>query len=157
MPARDEKEQIGKGKSIGEARGQRMRLQMIDRNEGHASPECNRFASGQAHDQPTDQAGTRGRGNRVDRIEAKLSLGKRLENRGIEHLDMGAGGDFRHHAAIDRVQVELRAHDIGQDRAAPVRRAAHHGRRGLVAARLDAEHRERGVFAVGNHLAFYSA
>ena len=59
---------------------------------------------------------------------------------GIEQLDMGARGDFRHHAAIGRMQIELRAHHARQDLAAAVRRAAHHRGGGLVAARLDAEH-----------------
>ena len=32
---------------------------------------------------------------------------------------MGARGDLRHHAAIGRVVVDLRMHDIGQDRPLP--------------------------------------
>ena len=30
----------------------------------------------------------------------------------IERLDMGAGGDFRHHAAEFRMLADLRQHDI---------------------------------------------
>ena len=58
----------------------------------------------------------------------------------VQHLDMGARCDFRHHAAEGRVLVGLRQHDIRQDAAAPVRIARDHRRRGLVAGRFDAEH-----------------
>jgi hypothetical protein len=37
----------------------------------------------------------------------------------IERLDMGAGGDFRHHAAEFGVLADLRQHDIGQNAALP--------------------------------------
>ncbi len=55
---------------------------------------------------------------------------------------MCARGDLRHHPAIDRMQIELRAHDIRQDLAAPVGLKPHDGGCGLVAARLDAENGE---------------
>ena len=52
---------------------------------------------------------------------------------------MGARGDLRHHAAIGRVLVGLRQHDVGEDLAAPVVARADHRGGGLVAGRLDAE------------------
>ena len=64
----------------------------------------------------------------------------RLRDDAVEALDMGAGGDLRHHAAVLAVLLPLRAHDIGQDLAARLAIAPHHRSRGLVAARLDAEH-----------------
>jgi len=69
---------------------------------------------------------------------------------------MGARGDLRYHAAIGRMQIELRTHHIGKNFALPVRRTAHHGGGSLVAARLDSEHDKGGVFAGRNHGAFYS-
>ena len=63
----------------------------------------------------------------------------RLGDDVIERLDMGAGGDFRHHAAKGRVLADLRQHDIGQNPARAGGGALHHGRGGLVAGRLDAE------------------
>ncbi len=68
---------------------------------------------------------------------------------------MGAGGDFRHHAAIGRMQVELRAHHARKDLAAAVLVPPHDRRRGFVAARLDAEHDQGSGFAVVSHGAFY--
>ena len=98
-------------------------------------------------DQPADQAGPCRRGDAVDLIERKPCLCQRLKDRGIEQIDMGARGDLRHHPAIDRMQIELRAHHVRQDLAAPVGLEPHHGGCGLVAARLDAENGEGGRLA----------
>ena len=123
---------------------------------GTPSAERDGLAHGDADDQAADQAGPGGRGDRVDRVEAEPRLGERLADGRVEQLDMGARGDLRHHAAIGRMQVELRAHHARQDRAAAVRGAAHHRRGSLVAARLDAEHDQGSGFAVVSHGAFYS-
>ena len=64
---------------------------------------------------------------------------------------MGASGDLRHHPAIGRMQIELRAHHARQDFALPIRRKAHHCGGGLVATRLDAEHGQGTIFAGLNH------
>jgi membrane protein YqaA with SNARE-associated domain len=53
--------------------------------------------------------------------------------------DMGARRDLRHHAAEFGVVRDLAGHDARQDARAPVIGDCHHGRRGLVATRLDAE------------------
>ena len=75
--------------------------------------------------------------------ELQLRLAHRLGDDVVEHLDMGAGGDLRHHAAEGGVLVDLRQDDIGQDPAAAGLRPLDHRRRGLVAGRLDAEHDHR--------------
>ena len=54
----------------------------------------------------------------------------------IEMVEMAAGGDLRHHAAIGPMLGELRQHRLGQH--APV--VGDQCRRRLVAARLDAQH-----------------
>ena len=66
----------------------------------------------------------------------------------IEHVDMGARGDLRHHAAETGVLLGLRAHHVGQDPARSVRLALDHGGRGLVAGGLDAQNQNRLV-AIG--------
>ena len=154
MPARDEQQEIRKRKPMRQPGGERMRFQMIDRDEGHAEPERDGLAHGDADDQAADQPRARRRGHRVDRIETELGLRQRLADRGIEQLDMGACGDLRHHAAIGRMQVELRAHHARQDLAAAVFVPPHQRRRGLVAARLDAEHGQGSVFAVAKPWGF---
>ena len=55
---------------------------------------------------------------------------------------MRARGDLRHDAAEGRVIRGLAEHDIGQDASAPVGLVPDDCRGRLVAARLDAEHRE---------------
>jgi hypothetical protein len=52
---------------------------------------------------------------------------------------MGAGGDFRHHAAEGSVLRNLRKHDIGQNAAAAVLGPSHYGSGGLITGRFDAE------------------
>lgn len=59
--------------------------------------------------------------------------------------NMGAGGDFRHHAAERGVLADLRQHDIGQDTAAAVLAPFHQGCGGLVAGRFDAEDDHRCI------------
>src|SRR5512144_1748705 len=48
---------------------------------------------------------------------------------------MGAGGHFRHHAAVGAMVLELREHQVAENALA----AVDHRRRRLVATRLDAE------------------
>ena len=50
---------------------------------------------------------------------------------------MGAGRQFGHHAAERLVLVDLAAHDVGNDLAAPVGMPAHQRCRGFVATGLD--------------------
>ena len=57
----------------------------------------------------------------------------------IEVADMGAGGDFRHHAAIGRVVLRLGQHEVRQDMPPAIGLAPHHGGGGLVARGFDAE------------------
>ena len=76
----------------------------------------------------------------------------RLAHRGrdddVEHLDMGARRDLRHHAAERRMLLDLRQHHVGEDGAAPVRVPLDHRRRGFIAGRLDAEHDHGGLARV---------
>ena len=155
MPARDEQQQIRKRKPVRQPGGERMRFQMIDGDKGDAQSKRDGLAHGHADDQAADQPRARRRGHCIDCIEIELGLGHRLADRGIEQLDMGACGDLRHHAAIGRMQVELRAHDAPEDLAAAVFVPPHQRRRGLVAACLDPKHGQGSVFAVASHGAFY--
>ena len=155
MPARDEQQEIGEGEAVGETGGQRVRLEMIDRDEAECrAPSAIALAVVTPTISPPIRPGPRCRGDAVDLIERKPCLAQRLKDRGIEQIDMGARGDLRHDPAIDRMQIELRAHDIRQDLAAPVGLKPHDGGCGLVAARLDAEKGE-GDVAGGRHRAFY--
>ncbi len=133
-----------------------MAFEMIDGDEGPAEAERDGLRRGHADDQAADETRPGRRGHRIDRGEIEPGLSHGLADRRIEQLDMGAGGDLGHHAAIGRMQVELRAHHACKDLAPPAGRPAHHGGRGLIAARLDPEHGKGFVLGGGTHGAFYS-
>ena len=156
MPTRDKKQEIGKAQALGEARAQGVRLEMVDREEGHAEPERDRLPRRHADDQPADQPGPRRGRDAADRLEADPRLGHGLLDRHVEEIDMGACGDLGHDAAEGRMQVELRPHHVGQHFAAPVGVAAHHRGGRLVAARLDAEHGQGGAVRAFRHALFYT-
>ena len=124
---------------MGEAGGERVRLEMVHGDEREPARQGDGLGRGDADDQPADQARACGRGDAIDLLQAEASLGERLGDQTIEQLDMGARRDLRHHAAELGMQRKLRAHQIGKDDAFAARLAADQGCRGLVAARLDAE------------------
>ena len=120
MAAGGEKQTIGKRHGVGQPRGERMRLEMIDRHQRLAGDQRNRLGGGQADDHTADQAGAGRGGHAVELVEADAGFGHGLADNVIQRLDMRARGDFRHHPAEGRVLVGLRQHDIGQNLAAPV-------------------------------------
>jgi len=63
----------------------------------------------------------------------------------VERLDMGARGDLRHHPAEGLVLLELRQDHVRADRAVAALVAFDHGRRRLVASRLDSEYKHRKI------------
>jgi hypothetical protein len=69
----------------------------------------------------------------------------------IETLDVGARGDLGHDTLELPVLLPLRTDDVRQQ--PPTRRpfAGNHGRRGFIAARLNAEHQNSFVLGGGFH------
>ena len=147
VAAGGEEQAIGKRRGVGEPRGQRVRLEMVDRHQRLAGDQRDRLGGGQPHDHAADQAGPGGGGDAVEIGEAHARLLHRLRDDQVERLDVGARGDLRHHAAERRVLLDLRQHDVGADAAGPGHRPLDHRRRGLVAGRLDAEHDHRGFIS----------
>ena len=143
MPATDQKQQVWKGAGLRQAGRQGMAFQMIDRNEGLARRHGERLSCHHADHHPADQAGSAGRGNCVELIEGDTALFQGLRHQPIRDISMRARRDFRHHAAIRCMFVNLRAHGFRQDLNPPVRHAAQHGSRGLVAAGLNAKQGHR--------------
>ena len=141
--------QYGNAVAVGEPRGQRMRFQMVDRDQRLVVHQRDCFGRGQPDDHAADQAGSGGRGDAVEGGERHLRLAHRLCDDGIERLDMGAGGDFRHDAAEFGMFADLRQDDIGQDAAAPPSRSPlDHGGGRFVAGRFDAENDHRCIIWV---------
>ena len=72
------------------------------------------LAADKSHQQRAGQARRVGHGHGVDLLERQAGLAQGLVDHRQDALEMGAGGDFRHHAAEAPVQVVLRGHDRGQ-------------------------------------------
>ena len=143
MAARDQQQEIGEGHGVGQPRGQRMGLQVVDRQQRQPVDRSDGARRGQAYDQAADQARAGGRRDRRQLREGEPGLGHDPRDQPIEDLDMGARGDLGHHAAERRVLLELAVERFGQHR--PV--ATHQGHGGLVAAGLDPEHHRAMIHA----------
>ena len=76
-----------------------------------------------------------GDGDGVNLVECCVRLGQRLLDDGGDRLDMMAGGDLRHDAAILGVALDLRCHHGGSNVGAILEQR----RGGLVAGALDPE------------------
>ena len=135
VAAGDQEQEIGEGHGVGEAGGQRVRLQMVDGGEREMVDAGDGLAGEEAHDQAADQAGP-GRGRDGREVgEAEAGLAHRTLDQAVELLDMRPCCYLGHHTAIGRMLLELRQQGGGQHRAV----AADEGHGRLVAARLDAE------------------
>ena len=137
MPARDQEHQVREVQPVGEARGERMRLEVIDCDQRLAERGGQRLAGGQPHQHAPDQPRTGGGGDGVDFAQLHAGLLGGAGDDAIEVRHMAAGGEFRHHPAIGGVLLELAAHHVGEDGATPAGIARDDRRGGLVAACLD--------------------
>ena len=142
VAARDEEQEIGKCDAVGQPRGQCVALQMVDRDQGNAAHQGNRLCRHQADNHAADEPWAGGGGDRVYVVPAAVCLGKCVVDHVVKMGDMGARGDFRHHAAIGFMGLVLGPDRIGEDGATALPVAPHDGGGGLVAGRFDAEHRE---------------
>ncbi len=109
---------------------------MVDGDEGNATGERDRLGLHDADEDAADEARPGGRGDAGEIAHADAGLGQRAGDDAVEMVEMGARRDLRHDAAIGAMLGQLGEHDVGADALAGV---AHHRRRGLVAAGLDAE------------------
>ena len=139
VPARDQQHQVGEGDAVGQPRGQRMRLEVVDRDQRLAERRGQRLGRGQPDQHAADQPRPGGRGDGVDIAERQPGLRGGAGDDAVEMADMGARREFGHHAAIGGVLLELAAHDVGEDGAAPVGVALDDGGGGFVAAGFDAQ------------------
>ena len=137
VPAGDEQQQIGETKPVGQARGQRMRLQMIDGDKGFARGGGEPLGHCQPDKQTADQPRSGRRGNRVDTVQRQSRFVKGAGNDGVEMVDMRPRGKFGHDTAKGGVFGDLAAHNTGQD-GTPALGIARDNRCGsLVAACFD--------------------
>ncbi len=120
-----------------------MCLKVIDCNQRLASRQRQRLGRRQPHHDAADQSRAGGGGDGIEVIQrCTLRRRQRLLYDAVQPLDMGAGRDLRHHAAIGAMGVELAEHDVGQDHARPGRSAPDDGAGRFVAAGLDPQDRQ---------------
>ena len=154
MAARDEQQQVGKLDAVRQACGQGMGLKVVHGHEGLSGGQGQSLAGGQTHHDAADEAGACGSGDGVEIGKVAACVGERALDQPINHLDMGAGGNFGHDAAIGGMFCDL-AHDlVGEDRAAAVGLKLDDGRSGLVTGGFDsqnAHHISRRCCGCPNH------
>ena len=141
MAAGDEQQQIRKGCAIfdqaRQARGQRVRLQVVDGDVWQAVGNRDTFGELTSDDQAADQAGAGAGGDAAQIAEGDARAGHGFTGQGREMRQMRAGRDLRHHAAEGRVVAFLGQHGLGQDAPAGVQ----DGGGGFIAGRFDSENR----------------
>ena len=99
----------------GEPRGQRVGLQVVDRDKRLSGREGDAFPGHQSDQDAADQTRARGCGDAVKLFRPEPRFGERAGNQGIKDLDMGAGRDFRHDAAEGGMSRNLAHHFVGED------------------------------------------
>jgi hypothetical protein len=133
MAAGNQQQQKGKGDVVGEPGGEGVAFEVVDGDERPLRDGGDGLGHGDADHDAADQAGPAGGGDAIEVGEAQVGAPHRLGDQAVEVVEMAAGGDLRHDAAIGTVLVELRQHDLGQH-LPPV---VHHRRCRFIAARFD--------------------
>jgi hypothetical protein len=101
---------------------------MVHRDQRYPQSIGRRFGEVDPHQQRTDEAGGVGDRHGVDVRPGQPRPGQGLVGQAGDGLHVLAGGDLRHHAAVDGVHIRLGGNHIGQHGAA----VPHHRRRSLV-------------------------
>ena len=135
VAAGDQQQEVGKVDCVGQPRGQGMPFEVVDGDKRFGVRRGDRLGGHHADDDAADQSRAACRGDAVEIAERDAGIGHGARDDAVEIVEVGARGDFRHDAAIRPVLVELRQHDVGQDR--PV--VANDRGGGFVAACFDAE------------------
>lgn len=123
---------------MGEAGGERMPGQMIDRHQRLAAGQGQGLRRGQAHHHPADQARSGGGGDGIDLVQRHVGVRQRTLDQSIQYFHMGAGGDFRYHPAIGGVGFVLAEDLAGKDFPRTGRQAPNHRGGGFVATGFQA-------------------
>ena len=141
MPARYQQQEIGKSEiAVGQPGGKRVAFEVVDREQRLVRSHRQCLGADQPDHHPADQPGTRGRGNRVDIVEAHLRFAHYLGDHRRQAFRMRARGDFGNDPAIGRVFGFLAGDRLRDNRPVP----AHQRDSRLIAAGFDAQN-ERHV------------
>ena len=118
---------------VGDVVGRDVAPDVMHRNQRHAQGEGCCLGEVYPHQHRADQSGGIGDRHRVDVLPGQLRGLQGLIRQGIDGLNVLPGGDFRHHAAVDFVDVHLGGDTVRQN-GPPV---DHNGHSGLVAGGLN--------------------
>ena len=89
-----------------------MPVQVVDRNEREPARPGERLRRLHADEQRADQPRPARDRDAVDVVERRVGLVERLANDGRRELEVPARRDLGHDAAVARVQLGLRRHDV---------------------------------------------
>ena len=143
VPAGGEEQAIGKRRAVGQPRGQRMRFQVVDRDQRLVADERDRLGGGQADDDAADQAGAGRGGDAVEPSNVTCASAIALA------MTRSSASTWARAAISGTTPPKAACSSICDstmlDRILPGPSSwpLDHGGRGLVAGRLDAEDNHR--------------
>ena len=115
MPARSDEHEKGEGDPLRQARGQRVRLEVVDGDEGLAARQRHALGGHQPDKDAADEARTCRSRHSIEVLGRDLGPRERARDEQVDNLDMGARRNLRHNSAEWRVRGDL-AHDfVGED------------------------------------------
>ncbi len=120
-----------------------MTLEMMDTDDRLAEGEPEAMRNARADEQRAGQSGADRHGDRVDVLLAPPRLGKCLIQQGQATADVVARCQFRHHAAVGLVHVDLAVERLRQQAGVTVEQ----GDAGFIAGRLDSQDQHGGSVA----------
>src|SRR5579883_2590901 len=106
---------------------------MIDCRQRKAMYESKRLGGNQPNQQPANETGACSCRNALQIFETEACFLQASADQNIQDLDMGARSNFRDHPAIRLMVLELRPHNIREDRSSAVGAHSNDGGSGLIA------------------------
>src|SRR3546814_5324764 len=112
MTARDQQQQIGKRHLVAGPRGERVDLEMVNREERPVPGERDGLDGHHADEDAADEAGPGGGGDPIQLRKSEAGLLHRLRDQPVDVVEVAARSNLRHHAAVRAVLVELREDEV---------------------------------------------
>ena len=123
------------GATLFQHHGVDMPLDVIDAEERNPQGSGKALGVSDAHQERPYEPRAAGHADSTKVAVTDVGSAERFAHYGNDRSQVLAGCQFRHHASIGAMDIELRGDDV-REQAVAIR---YHGRRGLVAGRLDAE------------------
>ena len=147
VAARYQQHEVWKRDPVGQPGRQRVPGKVVHAHQRQPGPGGDPLGQHHPRHDPADQPRPRRDRDPVKVGQRHARLCQRLFDAQVQTFGMGAGGDFRHHAAEIRMQRRLSRDDRRQDQGRAVARA-HDGGGAVVATAFDAQKGQRHSCAV---------